>query len=508
MPEFIVSDNGLNYSFPLAPELGVPTPRQKTLVREAVEACTFDWRRIIRDDGTPHMPRFEFVQRIWPEVGFGGIGGVEGRTALAVPFEGNGDWEGEEDYGDLGVFSIYETSPTGSTQGWEEQRHVISILNYIDHAAGSEANPLGVGGELVFKDTVIRCLGMLVTFVGGPCNPYARQRLNRIFGYPDDPPYFDAENSAGHAAFWAQCGWPVDHGTDTTTGGASVAWYERITEGCAEAFKQAYTKREDRAWDNRHSLKPRLPLLPDKYFVLRDPWSAFMDIYEDEMGSYVWRDERTTGPNFTIGTDYYCENENAYTGELYSTLFGTHLKHVCSTLLPPDCPPPLLEVLPHDTNDQAKAKLKGTYDGTVRGPYFNGVKATGGNTEWKKNSLLLRADYSPFDTGGGAGDIVVALDGSAVSPVYCPPNGEEASKARDICFTAKTPFYSYPDALNPDLIRKSYCRSRVICSSRGDPVYRKRGRAIIENFEAGRRLRARAVTGKPMLVDTLLNPER
>lgn len=465
--EDLTSPNGLNYAVPYPFSTDAPSTTERELLLHVIEHCTFDWRRL--GIANPHVVTFHWVNT--PD-GLDGLGGVK-RTDNSYSAPSTAFVAGQ---GDLGVYAVRPSIGDDGLQPWANFQHHIYLLRNIDLAPGV-GNPLSVGGPNVFRDTVIRCLGMMVTWCGAPSNPYARDRLARVFGWTGTAgagqyAYLTSEGD-GSANWWEQSGLGLDLGStnnrdDIAT--ATLPWAERISEHVAEAFKDRFLDPELREWTARTGAAPSgscgWPLNhsgPD----------TIDDIFLDELGSYDWggypRDSADSGSEGGFGP----EGDWMYGANVYC-----YARHYVQDGLTEESPEPILEISANSPMELAEADTPGG-DEVYKYEFLNapfesdnwfeesGVKHDGPRrfVEWLNRQFV--AAHKPIDHEG-AGYFTALISVELASGVIAE-DPEWLDKIAGTQFT-EPPFYFHAAPSTPAVAeRPAYLRSRVLCNSRPIP---------------------------------------
>jgi hypothetical protein len=250
-------------SFSEAPGYTTFTPLQLELLDTAINACAYDWQRFVAYSETSQM----FVYPVTREV-LATVGGVGGAQAFATPPDGHG-------HGDYGVFRYYN--------GF----YYVYLLDTLDQ------DPFPFGGHKFFMETFIRCAGMAVLRAIAALDPWQQDRLARSF-LPVDrqsmPPMDDDREDWGHWVWpwnnndnwqgtgrpeggmwdsldwWQDCWRPYPNGYvggypigkyPTPSGDApiEIPWEARISDACAETFKDVYLPARFRAFTNRTDVR-------------------------------------------------------------------------------------------------------------------------------------------------------------------------------------------------------------------------------------------------------------
>lgn len=465
------SPNGLQYAVNGPFGADAPSTTERELLDQAIELCTFDWRRLVwgEDVQQSHVVTFHWVDT--PD-GLDGLGGVlygSTYTAPATPFAAG--------LGDLGVYVVKPGIGEDAMQAWKNQEHHIYLLRNIDLAPG-EANPLSVGSPEVFRDTVVRCLGMMVTWCGAVSNPYARDRLARVYGWTgvgsNEYSYRDA-GGAGSSTWWAESGFGADLGRARETVAVATAdWGDRITEKVAEAFKDRFLAPELREFTARAGA----PSGDCGWPLFHSAADTIDDIFLDEMGSYDWGNN-----NGKDTASYSAEGGFEGGGFLYSVDVSAAARHMLPTKLPEDFPIPILEVSPNSPLELAEAKdLGGQHGYTIRyseAPFAGGSYYTdntdhpahpggpGAGDKWISFfNEQHPADIKPFDRPDEAASALLEMRiGASYSSGVVPEDPTAADNVSSIVWT-EPPFYVRDGPVN---VRETYTRSRVICNSRPIP---------------------------------------
>lgn len=229
----VTTANGLTFRIPVA-DFGEPDPpdaptrRQLDWFIEAVELCSFDWRRVPLGPTVRWVDRAELARH-------GGVITPDGtRTAPATPFVGNA-------FAGSGDLTVGEAE-----QGdWRTADMFVYVLDTLDFAPGP-MNPEQAGGKLVYNDAVIRALGQALTIVWAGGTPFQRDRLERAFVVPD---FVERTEYQLMTTWWRRSG----AGSYTTADAevTTLPWDLRITEAIAEQFKDAFLDRKHRQFENR-----------------------------------------------------------------------------------------------------------------------------------------------------------------------------------------------------------------------------------------------------------------
>lgn len=464
--EDVSSPNGLQYAVngPFGDD--APSTTERELLAQTIELCTFDWRRLVWSEAiqASHVVTFHWVDT--PD-GLDGVGGVRhGDDSYSAPSTAFVDGEG-----DLGVYAVEPGIGEDAMQPWVNQEHHIYLLRNIDLEPGV-GNPLSVGGPKVFRDTVIRCLGMMVTWCGAVANPYARDRLARVYGWTgvgdNAYSYLDAEGG-GSSTWWAESGFGADLGrTRDDVDNATLPWAGRINEHVAEAFKDRFLAPELREFTARTGAASGNCGWP----LFKSAADTIDDIFLDEMGSYDWGTARDVATSSA---------EGGFSGGmfLYSADVSAAARHMLPTALPEDYPVPILEVAPNSPLELAEAKdVGGEHGYTIRfseAPFAGGSYwldndehpahpgGPGDTDKWIAFNTQYPADLKSFDKDDSA--LLEMRIGASLSSGVIDEDPTMGDNVASIEWTAP-PFYV---RTGPVLERRSYTRSRVICNSRPIP---------------------------------------
>jgi hypothetical protein len=485
--ESFSSPNGLEYAVAFPFSADAPSTPERELLHQTIELCTFDWRRLVwgEDVQQAHVVTFHWVDTPGGLEGLGGIRRGNGSySAPATAFAGG--------QGDLGVYAVRILSGVGRMQPWASQEHHVYLLRNIDMAPGT-GNPLPVGGPKVFRDTLIRCLGMMVTWCGAVANPYARDRLARVFGWTGEGDslysYLDAEGN-GSGTWWGESGLAADlGGTRDDVDTATLPWASRISEHVAEAFKDRFLPADQRAFTARTGATPSNSC----------GWPRFTsgpetinDVFLDEMGSYNW------GPQERDTVTTHSEGGFPDGGVLHIANVDAYATHNLPTGLPEDFPVPILDVAPNSPDELAQAARfddevpdSGGYTIDFPAAPFGGcywldpnVKHPGPE-KWVEFGRIppvqpsrdgpYYAHLRSFDKSDAAFlqlHVQTIRSSGIVPPDATPPNpdGDPDIPPTWLELVAQSewtepPFYVHI-APPPIIERRSYLRSRVICNSR------------------------------------------
>lgn len=244
----------------------VATPLQLELLETAINACAYDWQRFAAYSETGQV----FVYLVDRET-LAGLGGQlsfgEAPAPTTAPVGHRGDY---------GVFEYFN--------GF----YKIYLLNTLDQ------DPFPYGGHRFFMETFIRLAGMAVLRAIAAIDPWQQDRLARAFQPVDRqsmPPMDDDRQDWGHWVWpwenndnwagtgrpeggmwdsldwWQDCwrvypdgfvgGYPVGKYPTPSTAGVpiEIPWEARITEACAETFKDIYLPARFRAFNNRTDVR-------------------------------------------------------------------------------------------------------------------------------------------------------------------------------------------------------------------------------------------------------------